>query len=124
MISIPITEEAYEALKADRPGIDQAPTSKSSDGQMHIWLDRASIGFERSANPAKAIATLSCGWWQKRTVAGDSRLEIALVSYWGTRRLAIPATLRRCFVAQSISTPGESLEPWNASAKPLPSWHP
>jgi hypothetical protein len=39
MISIPITEEAYEALKANTPGVDQAPTSKSSDGQIQIWLD-------------------------------------------------------------------------------------
>jgi hypothetical protein len=28
MISIPITEEAHEALKAAIPRIDQAPTSK------------------------------------------------------------------------------------------------
>jgi len=40
MISIPITEEAYEALKATMPGIDQAPTSIGSDGQVEIWLDR------------------------------------------------------------------------------------
>jgi hypothetical protein len=43
MISIPITEEAYEALKGYTPGVDQAPTSKSSDGQMLIWLDRAFV---------------------------------------------------------------------------------
>ena len=43
MISIPITEEAYEAHKANMPGIDQAPTSKSSDGQVHIWLDRTFV---------------------------------------------------------------------------------
>jgi predicted CopG family antitoxin len=43
MISIPITEEAYEALKANTPGVDQAPTSKSSDGQIQIWLDPAFV---------------------------------------------------------------------------------
>jgi hypothetical protein len=40
MISIPITEEAYEALKAAIPRIDQAPTSKGRSGQIRIWLDR------------------------------------------------------------------------------------
>jgi predicted CopG family antitoxin len=40
MISIPITEEAYEALKARIPRIDQAPTSKDRNGRMRIWLDR------------------------------------------------------------------------------------
>jgi hypothetical protein len=39
MISIPITEEAYEALKARIPRIDQAPTSKGRNGRR-IWLDR------------------------------------------------------------------------------------
>ena len=43
MISIPITEAAYEALKATTPGIDQAPTSLGSDGQVEIWLDRAVV---------------------------------------------------------------------------------
>jgi predicted CopG family antitoxin len=43
MISIPITKEAYEALKATTPGIDQAPTSLGSDGQVEIWLDRAVV---------------------------------------------------------------------------------
>ena len=43
MVKIPITEEAYEALKATTPGIDQAPTSKGSDGQLEIWLDRAVV---------------------------------------------------------------------------------
>jgi predicted CopG family antitoxin len=43
MISIPITEEAYEALKANTPGVDQAPTSKSSDRQIQIWLDPAFV---------------------------------------------------------------------------------
>ena len=40
MISIAITEEAYEALKARMPRIDQAPTSKGRNGQMRISLDR------------------------------------------------------------------------------------
>jgi hypothetical protein len=40
MISIPITEEAYEALKARIPRIDQAPTSTGRNGQMRIWLAR------------------------------------------------------------------------------------
>ena len=39
MISIPITEEAYEALKARIPQIDQA-SSKSRNGRIRIWLDR------------------------------------------------------------------------------------
>ena len=40
MISIAITEEAYEALKARMPRIDQAPTSRGRNGQMRISLDR------------------------------------------------------------------------------------
>jgi hypothetical protein len=40
MVKIPITEEAYEALKATTPGIDQAPTSIGSDGEVEIWPDR------------------------------------------------------------------------------------
>jgi len=40
MISIPITEEAYEALKARIPRIDEASTSKGRNGQMRISLDR------------------------------------------------------------------------------------
>jgi predicted CopG family antitoxin len=46
MISIPITEEAYEALKARIPRIDQAPTSQGRNGQvgqMRISLDRKFI---------------------------------------------------------------------------------
>jgi hypothetical protein len=39
MISIPITEEAYEALKARIPRIDQAPMSTGRNGRR-IWLDR------------------------------------------------------------------------------------
>jgi hypothetical protein len=34
------SEEAYEALKARMPRIDQAPTSKGRNGQMRISLDR------------------------------------------------------------------------------------
>ena len=40
MISIPITDEAYEALKARMPRIDQAPTSQGRNGQIRISLDR------------------------------------------------------------------------------------
>ena len=40
MISIPITEEAYESLKARIPRIDQAPTSHGANGQMRISVDR------------------------------------------------------------------------------------
>lgn len=48
MISIPITEEAYEALKANTPGVDQAPSSKSPDGQIQIWLDPAFVNQLRA----------------------------------------------------------------------------
>jgi hypothetical protein len=40
MISIPITEEAHEALKARIPRIDQAPMSKGRNGKIRIWVDR------------------------------------------------------------------------------------
>jgi predicted CopG family antitoxin len=40
MISIPISEEAYEALRARMPRIDQAPTSQGRNGQIRISLDR------------------------------------------------------------------------------------
>ena len=40
MISIPITDRAYQALKARIPRIDQAPTSTGRNGQMRIWLAR------------------------------------------------------------------------------------
>jgi predicted CopG family antitoxin len=40
MISIPITKEAYEALKARMPRIDEAPTSQGRNGQLRISLDR------------------------------------------------------------------------------------
>jgi hypothetical protein len=40
MISIPRTEQAYEAVKARIPRIDQAPTSKGRNGKMRIWVDR------------------------------------------------------------------------------------
>jgi hypothetical protein len=45
MITIPITEEAYEALKARIPRIDQAPTSKGRNGLMRIWLDRKIVDW-------------------------------------------------------------------------------
>ena len=40
MISIPITDEAYEALKAMNPQIDQDQTSRGRNGQLRIWVDR------------------------------------------------------------------------------------
>jgi hypothetical protein len=40
MISIPITDEAYEALKARMPRIEEAPTSRGRSGQLRISLDR------------------------------------------------------------------------------------
>ena len=40
MISIPITDEAYEALKAMHPGLDQDLTSRGKNGQLRISVDR------------------------------------------------------------------------------------
>jgi hypothetical protein len=40
MISIPITEEADEALKTRMPRIDQAQTPEGRNGKMRIWVDR------------------------------------------------------------------------------------
>jgi hypothetical protein len=40
MISISITDEAYEALKARNPGIDQDQTSRGLNGQLRIWVYR------------------------------------------------------------------------------------
>jgi len=40
MISIPIIDEAYEALKARNPGIEQDQTSRGRNGQLRIWVDR------------------------------------------------------------------------------------
>jgi predicted CopG family antitoxin len=40
MISIPITDQAYEALKARIPRIDQARTPQDGNGKMRIWVDR------------------------------------------------------------------------------------
>jgi hypothetical protein len=40
MISIPITEEGYEALEARIPRIHPAPTSKGRNWQLRIWLNR------------------------------------------------------------------------------------
>jgi hypothetical protein len=45
MISIPIAEDAFEALKARIPRIDQAPTSKSRNGQMRISLERKFVDW-------------------------------------------------------------------------------
>jgi hypothetical protein len=63
MISIPITEEAYEALKARTPRIDQALTSKGRNGKMRIWLERTFVdGLLALRALARAKATSSCGW--------------------------------------------------------------
>jgi hypothetical protein len=40
MISILITDEAYEALKAKNPQVDQDQTSRGRNGQLRIWVDR------------------------------------------------------------------------------------
>jgi hypothetical protein len=40
MISIPITHQACEALKARIPGIDQARLSQGGNGTTRIWVDR------------------------------------------------------------------------------------
>jgi hypothetical protein len=40
LISIPITDEAYEALKAINPWLDQDQTSRGRNGQLRIWVDR------------------------------------------------------------------------------------
>ena len=40
MISIPITDEAYEALKANNPGMDQDQMARGRNGQLRIWVDR------------------------------------------------------------------------------------
>ena len=43
MISIPVTEEAYEALKVRMPRIDQILEPKGQNGQMRIWVDRSLV---------------------------------------------------------------------------------
>jgi hypothetical protein len=40
MISIQITEEAYEALKTRMPRIDQVQTPEGGNGKMRIWVNR------------------------------------------------------------------------------------
>jgi len=40
MISVPITDEAYEALKAMNPGMDQDQTFRGQNGQLRIWVER------------------------------------------------------------------------------------
>jgi hypothetical protein len=40
MISVPITGQAYEALKARIPRINQARTPQGGNGKMRIWVDR------------------------------------------------------------------------------------
>jgi hypothetical protein len=43
MISIPITDRAYQALKARIPRIDQALTPPGGNGKMRLWVDRKFI---------------------------------------------------------------------------------
>ena len=40
MISIPITDQAYEDLKARIPRIDEVRTPQGGNGKMRIWVDR------------------------------------------------------------------------------------
>jgi hypothetical protein len=40
MISIPITDQAYEVLKARIPRIDEARTPQAWNGKTRIWIDR------------------------------------------------------------------------------------
>ena len=57
MISIAITEEAYEALKARHAPDHQAPTSKGRNGQMRISLDRKFVDrLLELRRPARATA--------------------------------------------------------------------
>ena len=51
MISIPITDEACEALKARNPGIDQDQTSRGRNGQLRIWVDRTFLD-QNSGGPS------------------------------------------------------------------------
>ena len=39
MISIKITDEAYEALRSGNPRIEEQ-TSRGRNGQLRIWVDR------------------------------------------------------------------------------------
>jgi hypothetical protein len=43
MISIPITDQAYQALKARINRIDQALTPPGGNGKMRLWVDRKFI---------------------------------------------------------------------------------
>jgi hypothetical protein len=65
MISIAITAEAYEAIKATLP--DGAPRSIGPDGQMRIWLDYAVVDRLLAARgPGESysdvILRLAKGW--------------------------------------------------------------
>ena len=58
MISIPITDEAYEALKARNPGINQDQTARGRNGQRRIWVDpNLSTASWNSGAQARAIPT-------------------------------------------------------------------
>jgi hypothetical protein len=43
MIAIPITAEAYGALKASLSELDNPAPSPGPDGLIRIWLDRAMV---------------------------------------------------------------------------------
>jgi hypothetical protein len=43
MISIPISDQAYEVLKARIPRIDQARLPQGGNGKGRIWVDRKFI---------------------------------------------------------------------------------
>jgi hypothetical protein len=40
MITIPITDQAYETLKARIPWIDEARTPRGNSGKTRIWIVR------------------------------------------------------------------------------------
>ena len=57
MISISITAEAFEAIRATLPNSD-APPSRGPDGLIRIWLDRKVAASSAALEaPARATAT-------------------------------------------------------------------
>ena len=63
MISIPIAEEAYEALKARIPGSMRPPRPKAGTGGCGSRsIANLSTGSWSSGSRARATATLFCGW--------------------------------------------------------------
>jgi len=56
MISIPITPEAYRAIKRVLPKTNDA-ASLGGDGLIRIWLDQGTLnGSVASAGPARVLA--------------------------------------------------------------------